>query len=61
MLLWRYNVSEIINVQVHVIKRIDDTAMQILIDHLSIHDLFPNCLIQAAYGGAMNCSAGNFL
>lgn len=53
--------SEIINVQVHVIKRIDDTAMQILIDHLSIHDLFPNCLIQAAYGGAMNCSAGNFL
>jgi hypothetical protein len=32
-----------INFQFHVIARIDDT-MQVMIDHICIHDSFPNCL-----------------
>ena len=42
-MLWRYGMSALINFQFHVIGRIDDT-MQVLIDHLCVHDLFLNCL-----------------
>jgi hypothetical protein len=42
-MLWRYGMSAMINFQFHVIARIDDTT-QLLIDHIRVHDSFPNCL-----------------
>ena len=41
--MWRYGMSAMINFQFHVIGRIDDTT-QLLIDHIRVHDSFPNCL-----------------
>ena len=35
--------SAMINFQFHVIGRIDDTT-QVLINHIRVHDSFPNCL-----------------
>jgi hypothetical protein len=42
-IMWQYGLSAMINYQFHVIARIDD-ATQVIIDHLRVHDLFPNCL-----------------
>jgi len=42
-LMWRYGMSAMINFQFHVIGRIDDTT-QVLINHIRVHDSFPNCL-----------------
>jgi hypothetical protein len=42
-IMWQYGLSAMINYQFHVIARIDDTT-QVIIDHLRVHDLFPNCL-----------------
>jgi hypothetical protein len=41
--IWRYGMSAMINFQFHVIGRIDDTT-QVLVDHIRVHDSFPNCL-----------------
>jgi hypothetical protein len=43
-MLWSYGtMNAMINFQFHVIGRIDDTT-QGLVDHLGVHDSFPNCL-----------------
>jgi hypothetical protein len=41
--IWRYGMSAMINFQFHVIGRSDDTT-QVLINHIRVHDSFPNCL-----------------
>ena len=41
--MWRYGMSAMVNFQFHVIGRIDDTT-QVLVNHIRVHDTFPNCL-----------------
>ena len=61
-MLWRYGMHALITFQFHIIARINDTTTQVLMDHICVHDLFPNCFKTKLNGGeyAYQCKCCKF-